>query len=145
MSDPALDQLIEDLTERREAMQALHGPLTDKQRGHCVTVAVNTARVTMAHLRGADDDLAQQTVEAVTFALRLHPDPDAWWSTPLGRVCAEVRARRSSPDSVRPGVAARMLGVTAGRVTALADAGRLDRHPDGGILLSSVYQRLAIT
>jgi len=40
-------------------------------------------------------------------------------------------------------IAAAMLGVNPKQIGAMVARGYLDRHPDGGVLRASVFQRLA--
>lgn len=69
-----------------------------------------------------------------------HTDPE-WWATPVGQICAASLAGVTT-DQVAAIQAARMLGIGKARVYQLIDAGRLERHPDGGVTLASVYQRM---
>lgn len=82
-----------------------------------------------------------------------------WWQSPLGRLLARWFGRedpygddevgRMAAEmfghgrSVTQHVAAAMLGVTRGTVAQMVHRGTLDRHPDGGVLRSSVMARLA--
>jgi len=50
---------------------------------------------------------------------------------------------RDDAEAVTPSVAAAMLGVSRGRVYQLIEAGKLDRHPDGGVVRSDILLRLA--
>jgi hypothetical protein len=45
-------------------------------------------------------------------------------------------------EAVSASVAAAMLMVTRSRVYALLNEGKLDRHPDGGVVRTSVMQRI---
>lgn len=75
-------------------------------------------------------------------------DP-GWWRTPLGRACARhLASAASDPDDDRAetltaAATASILGVPRGTVLSWTHRGQLDRHPDGGILRTSVLQRLA--
>ncbi len=72
----------------------------------------------------------------------LHPDevPDKWWRTPLGRLVAEAGGVGSG--SVTQAQAARMLGVSRPRVSALVADGKLPVDDAGRVLLSGIGQRL---
>ncbi len=63
-----------------------------------------------------------------------------WWGTPLGRACARHLAHDAA-EVLTQAQAAAMLGVPRGTVGSLVHRGQLDRHPDGGVLKSSVLQR----
>lgn len=98
-----------------------------------------------AQLTGDDDRLAAETCVDLMACLWPHSDPPPdWWRTPLGRALA-ASAGMDGSASVSMSVAAAMIGVTPGRVTQLADAGKLDRHPDGGVTRASVTARIATT
>lgn len=98
------------------------------------------APVLASQLVDGDDKLVGQTVIDIMCVLD-DPEPE-WWRTPLGRVVAGSVGREDA-EAVRPSVAAAMLGVSPGRVHQLATEGKLDRHPDGGVVRASVMQRLA--
>jgi hypothetical protein len=92
------------------------------------------------------DAIAAETAIDVMCALwpRDSQPPHDWWRTPLGRVLARS-AGMNDAEAVSASVAAAMLGVTRGRVYALLNEGKLDRHPDGGVVRASVMQRLSAT
>lgn len=73
----------------------------------------------------------------------LHPDvvPDEWWRTPLGRLVAQ--AGGAGGGSVTQAQAARMLGVSRPRVSALVADGKLPVDETGRVMLSGVGQRLS--
>lgn len=90
-----------------------------------------------------DDHLAAETVIDVMAALWPTGDPPPeWWTTPLGRVVARS-VGADDAEVVTHSVAAAMLGVTRGTIAQLVHRGKLDRHPDGGVLRSSILQRIA--
>lgn len=104
---------------------------------------VGAAPMLAAQLRSVDDHLVAQTVIDVMTALWPRSDPaPEWWRTPLGQACA-TSFGVDDAEAVTWSVAAAMLGVTKGTVSQLMARGKLDRHPDGGILRASVLQRLA--
>lgn len=88
------------------------------------------------------DETASATAAAIMHALHgtADPEPD-WWRTPLGRLCANALAAESN-EAVTYQAAADMLGVVRGTVATMVSRGTLDRHPDGGVLKSSLLARL---
>jgi hypothetical protein len=89
-----------------------------------------------------DDNVAAETAQDLMIALWPHDDPPReWWQTPLGQAVARSYGTEDA-QAVSASVAAAMLGVNPSRVYALASEGKLDRHPDGGIVRSSVIARL---
>jgi hypothetical protein len=60
-----------------------------------------------------------------------------------GRPSARVVAHTPRTPRRRLHRPAAMLGVSRGRVYQLIEAGKLDRHPDGGVLRSDILQRVA--
>ena len=95
-------------------------------------------------LTGADRAGAATTASAimgVLFPGGLEP-PHGWWRTPLGRACA-VHCADHHPRRIQANVAAEILGVGPSRIYQLVDAGKLEKHPDGGVTRSSVMQRVA--
>ncbi|MGW5679210.1 hypothetical protein ACWEV4_29720 [Streptomyces sp. NPDC003860] len=102
------------------------------------------ARTSSTVLRSDDDHEAAGKATELICALfpGETPIPDAWWSTPLGRACA-MTAGHPTTEHVSHSVAGAMLGgISRQRVAILADEGKLDRHPDGGVTVVSVQQRL---
>jgi hypothetical protein len=102
--------------------------------------AAATAQMMAAQLVSGDDKLAAQT--AIDLASLILPDdiPDDFWATPLGRLIAKS-VGHPSEEGVPYSVAAAMLGVSKTRVQQLVDAGKLERHPGGGITSASVRLR----
>jgi hypothetical protein len=98
------------------------------------------ARMMAAQLASGDDKLAAQT--AIDLAALILPEdiPDDWWATPLGKLAAQSVGHPTA-EAVSFSVAAAMLGVSKGRAQALVKAGKLERHPDGGITSASVRMR----
>lgn len=98
--------------------------------------------IALALLSPDDDEAAEMAVD-VMAALWPRTDPDpSWWQTPLGRVLARS-VGADDVEAVTHSVAAAMLGVTRGTIAQLVHRGALDRHPDGGVLRSSILQRIA--
>jgi hypothetical protein len=65
--------------------------------------------------------------------------PATWWSTPLGAATALATAENDRVDIDR---AAAVLGVPTVTIADDLDAGRLDRHPDGGATVASLRARM---
>lgn len=110
------------------------------------TVAARAPMLAAQLCQDQDDNLAAETVIDVMNALWPHGSPEDrtpdWWRTPLGRMCARSLGRDDA-EAVTHSVAAAMLGVTRGTVAQLVTRGTLDRHPEGGVLRSSVLLRIA--
>ncbi|WP_067470563.1 hypothetical protein [Nocardia amamiensis] len=103
------------------------------------------ARRFAAALCSDDDSIAAQTViDLAGVAWPEDPEP-GWWRTPLGlAVGRSVGA--DTALSVSRSVAGAMLGVTKGTVDSMIarkNGSGLERHPDGGITMSSVLALLA--
>lgn len=102
----------------------------------------------VAQLEQDDDDrLSAQTAVDIMCALWPNCQPEDadqadWWRTDLGRLLARALGRGDS-ESVTHAVAAAMLGVPRHNIGQMVARGQLDRHPDGGVVRSSVLQRLA--
>ncbi|GGR54594.1 hypothetical protein GCM10010168_86950 [Actinoplanes ianthinogenes] len=89
--------------------------------------------------------------EAVGMLARLiatlYPDdhafapPVQWWRTPLGQAVAR-RMGHPFVTSVSYAMAGAMLGITRQGVHDLVRRGRLPRHPDGGVPVRAVRDRL---
>jgi len=96
-----------------------------------------------AQLLGPDEDLAVTVAHRLLAAL--YPDgfevPPSWWRTPLGQVVAS-RLGHPHAASVTRTVAGAMLGITRQAVQDLLNRGKLARHPDGGVSVASVRERL---
>jgi hypothetical protein len=90
------------------------------------------------------DSVAAETTIDLMCALwpRGSQPPPEWWRTPVGRAIARS-VGMDDAEAVSASVAAAMLGVSRGRVYALLNEGKLDHHPDGGVVRASVMQRLA--
>jgi hypothetical protein len=94
-----------------------------------------------------DGDERQATMLLARLVGALYPgdapfDPPAsWWSTPLGQVTARTVGHPAAA-TVTYAVAGAMLGVTRQGVHDLVRRGKLDRHPDGGVTVTSVRDRL---
>lgn len=101
------------------------------------------ARMLAGQLTADDNRVAAETVIDLMAALfPLSDPPHGWWRSPLGRVCA-ASFGHDDAEAVSRSVAQAMLGISRQRLQALLDEGKLDRHPDGGVVRASVMQRLA--
>lgn len=80
----------------------------------------------------------------------LYPDdhafapPVEWWRTPLGQAVAR-RVGHPFAASVSYAMAGAMLGITRQGVHDLVRRGKLPRHPEGGVPVSAVRERLLAT
>lgn len=148
MSDAitAAEQLRDEVADRADGLAGLLGP--DDHLAHTALWERwgRTAEAVAAQLAvdAYGDDHAQraaaQACADVLNALWPAADPpDEWWLTPLGRLCASSLGVEGS-EMVSAHVAAAMLGVHPSQIGALVATGRLDRHPDGGIVAASVHQ-----
>lgn len=134
------EQLRDELHRRQYPLAVLVG--ADEALDWPARLVAHAARLA-AQLCSDDDDLAAETVIDVMHALFPTDEPEPeWWQTPVGRVVARS-VDADDTEAVTHSVAAAMLGVARGTVGALVHQGRLDRHPDGGVLRSSVLQRIA--
>jgi hypothetical protein len=74
----------------------------------------------------------------------LYPDfdpPADWWRTPLGQAVVR-RVGHPYAESVSYATAGAMLGISRQGVHDLVRRGRLPRHPDGGVPVAAVRDRL---
>ena len=129
-------QIVEDIDRMAHRVGAVLGlDITDTISGR----ARDRAPMVAAQLTGGDARVAAAT--AIDIMAMWWPEsdpPGEWWSTPLGRA---VAATTTAPGSVTRTMAARILGVSQGRVTQLLTAGRLVEQ-DGGVSMRSVMDRL---
>ena len=145
MIDEVAQQLADELGAAAHRVAVLAGP--DEAIEWEQRMADRATSLALEICQVDDDEIAADAVAAIMAALWPHGDPEDvgeadWWRTPLGRVCARSLGR-SDAESVTFSVAAAMLGVHKGTVSQLVDRGKLDRHPDGGVLRASVLQRIA--
>ncbi|GAB3814344.1 hypothetical protein [Micromonospora zhanjiangensis] len=103
------------------------------------------ARDWATRIATGDDSAALGTI--MRLLSTLYPDdgpfdpPADWWRTPLGRTVA-YRVGHPTAVSVSYAVAGAMLGITRQGVHDLVTRGKLARHPDGGVIPTSVRDRL---
>lgn len=134
--NPLTRQIAREVSEAAAPFGALLGPDVVVELDRRIRAGAPTWA---AQLTRDDDRLAAQTVVDLMAVLG-DPEP-SWWRTPLGRAVA-ASVGTEDAEAVRASAAAAMLGISPGRVHQLADAGKLDRHPDGGIVRASVMRRL---
>lgn len=139
--DTVTVSLAEDLAERLTPILTLGGPDGYEQAEQ---TADRLARRVALSLCSTEEREVAQAVIDLASALDLGPDTNPeWWGGPVGRICARSLAGVTpTAERVSTIEAARMLGVDRSRAYQLAEAGKLDGHPDGGVTLASVYQRL---
>lgn len=131
--------LTRDLEARLAPILTLGGPdgVVEATR-----TAARLARLIAPALCSPNPHEVAETVIDVGSALDIGPDtPAGWWAGPVGRICAASLAGVTT-DQVTARQAQAMLGLSKPRIYQLLDAGQLERHPDGGVTLQSVYQRL---
>lgn len=114
-----------------------------------IRTAVSSRAGIWAHrlLHGTDTEAARLIAR---FVASLYPSdrgfspPADWWQTPLGRV-ALWRVGHPGADAVSYAIAGAMLGITRQGVHDLVQRGKLQRHPNGGVVPSSVRARFIAT
>ncbi|MBE1487722.1 hypothetical protein [Plantactinospora soyae] len=145
---PSHDELVEQLI--RSIDIRLLDPLEILLDGHDAVDALRTiVRVRAENwayrLVKGDDPEALGT--AMRIAATLYPGdgpfepPVEWWRSPLGQTVVR-RVGHPTARSVSYAVAGAMLGITRQGVHDLLSRGKLARHPEGGVLPSSVRDRL---
>ncbi|MEV0897322.1 hypothetical protein [Actinoplanes sp. NPDC049802] len=114
-----------------------------------VGVVRERLRLRAAHwahtMRHGDDAEAAHVIARLIGTL--YPDDHAfappvdWWRAPLGQV---VIRRMGHPfaESVSYATAGAMLGITRQGVHDLVRRGRLPRHPEGGVPVAAIRDRL---
>lgn len=120
----------------------LDDPLTDL-REQCKLAAGSLA----GRLLSPDDKVATHAVARVVGALYSGDDefdpPADWWRTPLGRIVL-IRVGHPYTETVSYAVAGAMLGVTRQGVHDLVTRNKLTRHPDGGVTVTSIRERIQL-
>ncbi|MER0476779.1 hypothetical protein ABR737_00130 [Streptomyces sp. Edi2] len=142
--DALRDQIFAETKTLVDNLELLLGPEFLEQAMQLRWQLENAARISSLILHSDDDNEAAGKATELVCALfpGETPIPDSWWSTPLGRACA-MTAGHPTAEHVSYSVAGAMLGgITRQRISTLADEGKLDRHPDGGVTVVSVQQRL---
>lgn len=134
MADETTVQLADDLQSHYAAFTLAFPDLTEPLNTHIDQL---TERLTR-ELRDGDD--SERADAARTILDLLDPDDD-WWTTPQGRLVAS--AVQTAGETVTYARAARMLGIQRGTVSTLVQRGKLESVPGDGVLLESVFRRLA--
>lgn len=135
-----VDQLRDELTAR------LVLPLSELAGGdlHALLAPRVAAASEQAALALVDPSAAPGAARTVMYALWGQSDiPGSWWQTPAGALVAGAMASDATGERVTHAQAAAMLGVTRGTIAQLTSRGTLERHPDGGVDLASVLNRIA--
>jgi hypothetical protein len=96
-------------------------------------------------LENGDDTTATRVIARLIGALYpgddgFHPPAD-WWRTPLGQIVIR-RVGHPYAASVSLSTAGAMLGISRQGVHDLVRRGRLPRHPDGGVPVAAIRDRL---
>jgi hypothetical protein len=117
----------------------LDDPVPDL-RAQCERAAERWA----ARLHGPQANFAIASIVGALYPGDKAFDPPAdWWTTPLGRVVL-VRVGFPGREAVSYAVAGSMLGVTRQGVHDLVTRGKLARHPDGGVTVTSIRERIQL-
>ncbi|GGN53045.1 hypothetical protein GCM10010112_01510 [Actinoplanes lobatus] len=120
--------------------------LEDARPGDAVRPLLRHRVIEWTRVLEGDDDAAAVHVIARLIGT-LYPDdhafhpPADWWRTPLGRVVAR-RAGHPFATTVSLSTVGAMLGISRQGVHDLVRRGRLPRHPDGGVPVSAIRDRL---
>jgi len=135
-NDPLVAQLLD---EWGAALSRLGDPLGIDLEEFCRERLVDRLPILVRNLLGGDDVEAAQ---GVMNALWPHTDPpNQWWATRVGRLVSRSMFGLDGSEAVAIGEAATRLGVSRARAYQLVDAGKLQRHPDGGVTQLSVAAR----
>lgn len=133
-SDAAIG-LAEDLQDRYAAFALAFPDLTALLTGRIDQLA---QRLALELSQGGEHERAEAALAVVSL---LDPGFD-WWTTPQGKLTASA-ARAGEGETVTYAQAARMLGIARGAVSTLVQRGRLDAVRGGGVLVDSIYRRIA--
>ncbi|MET0237415.1 MAG: hypothetical protein ABW224_22385 [Kibdelosporangium sp.] len=117
----------------------LDDPVSDL-RARCERAALRWAD----RLQGPDANFAIASIIGALYPGDSAFDPPAdWWTTPLGQV---VLQRMGFPgrEAVTYAIAGAMLGVTRQGVHDLVTRHKLARHPDGGVTVTSIRERIQL-
>ncbi|GIE27188.1 hypothetical protein Ait01nite_002330 [Actinoplanes italicus] len=115
--------------------------VVDDVRGLLRRRAAGWARI----LETGDDAAAIRMIARLIATLypddRAFTPPVDWWRTPLGQIVVR-RAGHPFAASVSYATAGAMLGISRQGVHDLVRRGRLPRHPDGGVPVDAIRDRL---
>ena len=113
--------------------------------GSLRTVLRHRATVWADTIETSDHAAAVHTIARIIATL--YPDehafapPADWWRTPLGQAVVRTVGHPYA-EAVSLATAGAMLGISRQGVHDLVRRGRLPRHPDGGVPVSAVRERL---
>lgn len=134
-----LQQFIQEATVLAESITSWLGPEVPMDLGRRIRAA---APFLVSQAVSDDDNLRAEAAQSILWAVHGAGEPDEWWTTPLGEVCATSFGF----DSMRVtwSVAASMLHVHPGTIAQMMKRGNtlLERHPDGGIVRGSVMREI---
>jgi hypothetical protein len=102
----------------------------------------DAAHVWAARLLGPNAPYAIASIIAALYpGDDVFDPPPEWWRTPLGQV---VLSQVGFPgrEAVSYAVAGSMLGMTRQGVHDLVTRNKLGRHPDGGVTVTSILERI---
>ncbi|CAM3947371.1 hypothetical protein KIPE111705_32985 [Kibdelosporangium persicum] len=117
----------------------LDDPVTDL-RERCERAAEAWA----ARLHGPEANYAIASIVGALYPGDEAFDPPAdWWRTPLGQVVL-LRVGFPGREAVSYALAGAMLGVTRQGVHDLVTRDKLARHPDGGVTVTSIRERIQL-
>lgn len=133
-------QLRDELGCRAHPLAVLAGP--DEALDWPARLNARVDGIALALLSPDDDEAADMAIDVMAALWPRTDPPPEWWTTPVGRVLARS-VGADDTEAVTHSVAAAMLGVTRGTIAQLVHRGKLDRHPDGGVLRASIMQRIA--
>ncbi|WP_433826803.1 hypothetical protein ACQP2E_32540 [Actinoplanes sp. CA-015351] len=117
----------------------------DEIPGGLRTVLRRRAELWADSIENSDHATAVRTIARIIATL--YPDehaftpPADWWRTPLGQAVIR-RVGHPYAESVTYATAGAMLGISRQGVHDLVRRGRLPRHPDGGVPVTAVRDRL---
>ncbi|ALG14532.1 hypothetical protein AOZ06_03725 [Kibdelosporangium phytohabitans] len=107
-------------------------------RGRCERAAESWA----ARLHGPNGTYAVASIIGALYPSDEAFNPPAgWWRTPLGQVTL-LRMGYPGREAVPYSLAGAMLGVTRQGVHDLVTRNKLARHPDGGVTVTSIRERI---
>nr|WP_232328251.1 hypothetical protein [Kibdelosporangium sp. MJ126-NF4]CEL19398.1 hypothetical protein [Kibdelosporangium sp. MJ126-NF4]CTQ94803.1 hypothetical protein [Kibdelosporangium sp. MJ126-NF4] len=141
MTGPLAQQLIAIMGSRLlDPLEILlDDPVTDL-RERCERAAESWA----ARLLGPDGTFAVASIVAALYPGDGVFDPPAdWWQTPLGQVTL-LRMGYPGREAVSYALAGAMLGITRQGVHDLVTRDKLARHPDGGVTVTSIRERIQL-
>lgn len=136
-----VEQLVQVMSTRLlDPLEILLEDPVEDVRARCE----RAAKVWAARLTGPN---AAYAVASIVGALYPGDDvfdpPTGWWRTPLGRVALK-EIGFPGKEAVSYAVAGDMLGMTRQGVHDLITRDKLTRHPDGGVTVTSIQERIQL-